>query len=161
MTRYGLLFLTFVLSLSLSFSSHAPTWAHGCGSVRVANEEIGRYRTTICIFPEPVQTGTVHVSIGLSDVETGKLLLNQPVTIALDGGEAIPAVHDNADNRLFHEADFELDEVGEYQITINIGDEQPIELMMTAEPAPLISVRTIAAVIAIVAVGIIYFVSRK
>lgn len=159
MARYRFFFFIFFFSFSLN--SHAPVWAHGCGSVRVANEEIGRYRATICVFPEPVQTGTAHISVALSDNETGKPLLNQPVTVALDDGEPIPAVHDNADNRFFHEADFELDEAREYQITVNIADEEPIVLGITAEPAPLISVRTIAAVVAIVAIGIIYVVSRK
>lgn len=159
MSRYWSILLT--LSLSLSYS-HAPAlWAHGCGAVRLANEEIGRYRTTICVFPEPVQTGTVHISVALSDVETNKPLLNQPVTVALDDSASIPAVHDNADNRFFHEADFELDEAGEYEITVNIADEEPVTLLITAEPAPLISVRMIAAVIATLAVGLIYFVSRK
>ncbi len=134
--------------------------AHGCGKVVIASESIDGYVVTVCHFPYPAETGTNHITVALADEAAEQPVLNRPITItATDGRQTLrhPATHDNATNRLLYEADFAIREAGVWDFAIEIeGVARPLTFTAAIAQASFFSAERIAAVIAVLVVGIIW-----
>lgn len=135
--------LLFLLALS------ARTYAHGGGTPRLVNAEAGPYRVFAWTSPEPLRTGTIHISIAITlPVEDGedveKLEGNQLAQAVTDAVvqillEPAPAQTDRqsassddklhleaklgATNRIYYETDAELPHAGVWLTKIYVeGD---------------------------------------
>lgn len=119
-------------------------FAHGGGEIQLANEPVGPYKVTIWLNPPaPQATRTLHITVGISAPPDDAPVLDAIVNIEIIdmvSGEVIfrtPATTAASTNRLFYETDFELSEVGTYQVnTVVEGNEGGGTAVFTMEVIP-------------------------
>lgn len=130
--------------LLMLFVTAAPLYAHGGGTPRIVNAELGSLIVSVWTQPDPLETGTVHITVALSEavrnangrVEPGEPLLNREIALLMRAPEAttfseiIPVTHENAANKLLYEADFDVATPGVWQMTLQVegAGELPFEL---------------------------------
>lgn len=165
--------LTLVMVL---FYTTADLFAHGGGTPRIINAELGSMVVSVWTQPDPLATGTVHITVALSEAnvtadgraEPGEPLLNREITLLLraPNGETppsiVPVTHDNAANKLLYEADFDVVTPGVWQMTLQVDDagELPFELeIQNASPLNWTVIGGVALVI--VLLGWIVWQRRK
>jgi hypothetical protein len=140
-----------LLSLVLLFGTSSHLYAHGGGTPRVINAELGSTVVSVWTQPDPLATGTIHITVALSEavvnadgrVEPGEPLLNREISLAMlapDAGAApvvVPVTHADAANKLLYEADFDVATPGAWQMVLQVADagEIPFALeIQTASP---------------------------
>jgi hypothetical protein len=129
-----------------------PVSAHGGGTPQVINAEVGPYVVSIWTQPDPIVTGTVHVTVSLSEqnvndngrVEPGVPVLNQEIVLlATLPDEGVPAIstrvtHADATNKLLYEADFDLEQTGTWQMELAINDAYELPFTLDVRtPSPI------------------------
>lgn len=116
---YQVLFV-FVLGWVLWFPMHVQ--AHGGGIPFVTNEPLGEFVASVWLNPSPLETGAIHVTVGLAKDES--VVLNQRINVMLVSAEngtlQAPATHENAANRFFYEADLEVANAGDYMLIVEV-----------------------------------------
>jgi hypothetical protein len=172
MTKFRFWVVLFVTGLLLV--SGLPVSAHGGGTPQVVNEAVGNYVVSVWTQPDPLVTGTVHVTVSLSErivndsgrIEPGQPVLNQEIVLITtapgedDPTDSIPVTHANAANKLLYEADFDLEQTGTWQIVmfVNGVDELPFTLDVRS-PSPINW--TVAGGIMLIVVVIGWFVLQR
>lgn len=102
--------------------------AHGGGTPRLVNEDIGPYWLSVWTSPDPPRVGELHLTIGLSEPGVGRsagdAVLGADVEVQLapqaTAEEAIVAAATNAQstNKLFYETDVQVPRTGTWDVTI-------------------------------------------
>jgi hypothetical protein len=157
-------FLIRILLAALIISWRIPTSeAHGGGTPRLQNAELGAYWVSAWTQPEPLRTGQVHITLALSEPpppgsnqqEAGAPVLNVPLELhfqPLDQrGEVVIAYasHEQAINKLFYEADSVLPRAGRWEVIIQApnpdGSPAIASFQVEVLPPPLIDVRWLLA----------------
>ncbi|MEZ4633876.1 MAG: hypothetical protein R2856_02660 [Caldilineaceae bacterium] len=114
-----------------------PRW-HGLP--QLTNEDIGPYRIFAWSDPEPAQVGSYHVAVALTESLAGDAsgfagqpVLNADVTVDLINlatGDMLTkkATHLDAVNKIYYEADFEVDTPGEWRVDLTVvGPDGPVQ----------------------------------
>lgn len=117
------------VAVTLLVTWTGTTFAHGgTGFPQLTNEDIGPYRIFVWSAPEPAQVGPYHVAVALTEsLEgdasgfAGQPILNADVTVNLvntSTGDTLTkkATHQDAVNKIYYEADFEVDTPGEWRV---------------------------------------------
>jgi hypothetical protein len=121
--------------------------AHGgTGTPQLTNEDIGPYRIFVWSAPEPPQVGPYHVAVAMTESLpgdasgfAGKPILNADITVTLThvaSGETLTkkATHQDAVNKIYYEADFEVPTPGEWSVHLAvIGPDGAAEAAYMAE----------------------------
>lgn len=123
-----------------------PALAHGGGTPQLVNEPAGPYLVSIWTTPRPLRVGELHVTVSLSEPEPdarggsrpGDPVLNRPLRLEVrDAAGAVvaevPVSHEEADNKLFYEADFWVEAAGEHTFTLIIDDSAQATFSATVE----------------------------
>ncbi len=110
-----------------------PLHAHGgTGTQQINNEDIGPYRVFVWSDPDPPQVGEYHVAVALTESLpddpsgfAGKPIFDADVTVTLthlESGQAFTdrATHENAANKVYYEARFQVPEPGEWQVQVAV-----------------------------------------
>lgn len=106
------------------------------GTVRIASEPAGRYFVSVFSSPTPLRTGEVDISVLVQDsseavVETVPVVVEAtPRAVEVGEGEREPApirhgaTREQATNKLFKAAKFEIGTPGEWEFRIHVGEEE-------------------------------------
>jgi hypothetical protein len=133
----GLVFLKglmMLLAIALAGTLVRLVYAHGGGTPRLTNTEVGPYWVSIWTQPEPVRVGTIHFTVAVSEpsgagttqAEPGVPVLDASVNIQLDGlDQPAPtltgaATHAEAVNKLFYETDLTVPVEGRWRATVSV-----------------------------------------
>ena len=109
-------------------------WAHGGGTPRLTNADVGPYWVSVWTHPDPLRVGKVHLTVAVSEPNTaggarreaGAPVLDATVQVQfkpLDHtGETLiaEATHAGATNKILYEADLELPQIGRWQAEIAV-----------------------------------------
>src|SRR5262245_6074967 len=111
-------------------NTRASLWADG-GAVRLSQRE-GNYQITVLTAPTPLRAGPIDVSVLVQTADTNALVSDAKVTVNATRrghpGQAVShlATTEEATNKLFRAANFELHHPGswEFEVTIDgpLGD---------------------------------------
>lgn len=133
-----------LLVVAVFFQPLASLHADG-GAVRFS-ERRGNYRITVFTSPTPLRAGPVDVSVFVQDAATGELVPEAQITVRASPHEnpresiSRRATTEEATNKLFQAAVFDLPEAGLWDMKILIeGLGEPVEVnfeMEAAEPLP-------------------------
>jgi hypothetical protein len=102
-----------------------PLLANG-GTVRVSRERIGPYLVSVFTSPTPLRTGEVDVSVLVQDSEAERVL-DVPVMVeavpvdAEAGGIRLEATRQQATNKLFKAAKFDVQGEGLWELRVHVG----------------------------------------
>jgi hypothetical protein len=112
------------------------------GTVRFSRQA-GGYRITLFTFPTSLRAGVVDFSVLVQAADSGKPLLDVPVTIqvypATDPQQRLggPATTAAATNKLFHAIALELSEPGRWQVEVAVhAPGEPIRLQTELDIGP-------------------------
>ncbi len=122
-----------IVTILLGFGKR-PLLAHGGGELVVGLESTGPYAVSVWINPpQPRVDEPVHFTIGLSSLADGNPVLDAEVLVemqlvegematstSLSTSVAAPATTAQSTNKLFYEADLDVDSIGTYDTTIKI-----------------------------------------
>jgi hypothetical protein len=106
----------------------APAGARGDGGELCYSGEKGGYRVAVFTAPVPAREGPVDISVLVQDAATGRARPDVPVTVSVHPAgrpcctERRPATEEEATNKLFRAATFELTRPGRWQVEVEIGD---------------------------------------
>ncbi|MCB0115250.1 MAG: hypothetical protein KDD84_14215, partial [Caldilineaceae bacterium] len=134
-------FWKFALTLVFLVTWTGSAFAHGgTGFPQLTNEDIGPYRIFAWSDPEPAQVGSYHVAVALTESLAGDAsgfagqpVLNADVTVDLINlatGDMLTkkATHLDAVNKIYYEADFEVDTPGEWRVDLTVvGPDGPVQ----------------------------------
>ena len=112
--------------LALSLPSHPQVSAHGGGTPKLINADIGPYWISAWVRPDPPQIDNFHLTIALSEPtdptaalrEAGPPILNATIQVQFqsvtDPNNVVTAIasHENATNKFLYEADLILPHPG-------------------------------------------------
>ena len=137
------------LSISLLILSALAVRASADGGMVRLSREVGAYRVTLFSAPTPFRAGPVDLSLLLQDAETGAAILDAEVLVRVrkSGGTTSAttylATHEQATNKLYYSALFELPSPGlwelETQITGALGSARVSCSIETAPPTPTVA----------------------
>lgn len=144
------LFWGFALALLFLIAWTDLSFAHGgAGFPQLTNVDIGSYRIFVWSDPEPPQVGPYHVAVALTEsLEgdasgfAGQPILNADITVNLVNTETSvvltnKATHLDAINKIYYEADFEVNTPGEWRVELLVvGPEGPAQATYTTQIAP-------------------------
>jgi hypothetical protein len=159
----------------LSLCPEGAAMAHGGGTLRLSNAPVGPYRLSIWTQPDVLRVGEVHLTLGVTEpgpegsLEAGPPILDATVVITarpLSGGEIVEllASRDNAANKLFYEADFELDQPGTWRFDVQVSGPQgggAAGFESDVSPPSALNVPLLAGVGVILAVVAWLFMGRR
>lgn len=105
-----------------------PLLANG-GTVRISREAVGTYLVSVFTSPTPLRTGEVDISVLVQDADR-ESVVDVPVWV-----EAVPvginttpvrhpATRQQATNKLFKAAKFDVTEPGEWEFVIRVGGDE-------------------------------------
>ena len=109
-----------------------PTRAIGPGTggskIRVSDEEIGPYILLVATSPLPVTPGQMSVWVRVTDATTDQLRRDAVVTVEATprgGGPTLnaQATHQNAGNDYDYVAHLEIEQTGQWDVTVFVEDE--------------------------------------
>jgi hypothetical protein len=114
-----------------------PLLANG-GTVRISREAVGPYLVSVFTSPTPLRTGEVDVSVLVQDIER-ESVLDVPVFV-----EALPvaaeaeavrheATRQQATNKLFKAAKFDIPGEGVWELRVRVGGEEGGAVSFQAE----------------------------
>ena len=134
MMDFRLIKLFLFLTLIFGYSA-GVAWAHGGGVPQLTNAEAGPYQVSVWTQPNPLQAGEAHFTVSVSEPpasdagegRAGSPVLGATIELQLKLAEepeqqalAVLATHEAAVNKLFYEADVELPEAGQWQVTYSV-----------------------------------------
>lgn len=101
--------------------------AHGGGELIIRSVEIGPYRISVWVNPPDPRANTpTHFTVGLASPVDNTPVLDANVSIEMEviNENAIvysaPATTDQSINKLFYEADLDINQAGQYKTTIKV-----------------------------------------
>ena len=100
----------------------------GGSKIRVSDEKIGPYVLLVATSPLPVTPGQMSIWARVTDANTDQLRRDSVVTVVATprgGGPMLTAeaTHQNAGNDYDYVAHFEVDQTGQWDITVYVEDE--------------------------------------
>lgn len=101
----------------------------GGSKIRVSDEHIGPYVLLVATSPLPVTVGQMSVWVRVTDGQTGKYRPDATVMIKatpLEGGSGpltAQATHKNAGNNYDYVAHLEVQNTGQWDVTVSVRDE--------------------------------------
>ncbi len=117
-----------VLLAFVALVTATPLMANG-GTVRISRAPVGLYLVSVFTSPTPLRTGEVDVSVLVQDAEQERIL-DVPIIVEahpLDT-EAAAVTHEatrqQATNKLFKAAKFDVLAEGEWEFSITVGGEE-------------------------------------
>lgn len=122
----------FITLLLLLFAVTPPALAIGPGTggskIRVSDEKVGPYILLVATSPLPVRVGQMSVWVRVTNDQTDQLLRDSTVTVAItprEGGSTLtaPATHQNAGNDYDYVAHFDVQETGQWDVTVSVVGE--------------------------------------
>jgi hypothetical protein len=105
-----------------------PVLANG-GTVRVSRQAVGPYLVSVFTSPTPMRTGEVDISVLVQDAGR-ESVLDVPVRVdAIPVGfqaDSVrhPATREQATNKLFKAAKFDVREPGEWEFLVRVGGDE-------------------------------------
>lgn len=107
-----------------------PVWAHGGGTLKIANEPIGAYQVSVWTAPAVPRGGDpLHVTVGVARRNDGRPVLDTAVQVEAfiaDGNQLLgsaAATTEQSVNKLFYEADLPAFDVGTVKIVVTVMGE--------------------------------------
>lgn len=103
-----------------------PAAAHTGGRLQLSAVTAGPFKLSVWTSPDPARVGELHVATAVTLAEDASPALDAAVAVQLEPLEgavttlSAPATTDNSDNKFLYEAILQLDEVGLYQVTIDV-----------------------------------------
>jgi hypothetical protein len=134
-TKYHAIYLRlalFVCGLFMLISYAAPALAIGPGTggskIRVDNKEVGPYSLLIATAPLPVTVGQMSVWVRVTGLEDNALRRDAQVLVSAtprDGGPTLTGegTHKNAGNDFDYVAHLDVQQAGQWDITVSVEDE--------------------------------------
>lgn len=117
--------------------------ARGDGGALRISQPAGDQRVSVFTSPTPLRVGRVDVSVFVQDAATSRQASDAVVfVVARPGGNRSQAIRrqataEQAANKLFQAAEFELPEAGRWEFTIEVGEtEKPATIAFEADVAP-------------------------
>ena len=121
--------LAFIITINC-FSQ--VVWGHGGGTPQLTNTQAGPYWVSVWTQPDPLLVGDVHFTISVAEPpasdstqnEAGNPVLEATVYLrftsltASNQSFTMQATHEDAVNKIFYEADVDISESGEWQVTV-------------------------------------------
>jgi hypothetical protein len=126
-----------LLLAAVTLAVAGPLLANG-GSVRISRAVVGPYLVSVFSSPTPLRTGEVDVSVLVQDA-VREAVLDVPVAVEAVpvGFEAAPvrqeATREQATNKLFKAAKFDVATAGEWKIEVRVGGEEGGTVWFQAE----------------------------
>ena len=124
----AVLIIILFFALGLFQPAHAIGPGAGGSKIRVSDERIGPYILLVATSPLPVTPGQMNVWVRVTDAATDQLRRDAVVTIeATPRGDGqtltAQATHQNAGNDYDYVAHLEVDQTGQWDVTIFVQDE--------------------------------------
>lgn len=140
----------------------APSVRANGGTVQVADQPAGPYVVTVFTSPSPVRAGAVDVSVLVQDqarqpVDDAQVTVTtEPINHGGPGG-SYPATRDQADNKLYYAAKFNLPAAGQWRFTVDVQGQRgggATAFALEAGGASVISPPLLVALLLLVPLGI-------
>lgn len=144
-----LLLIGLVGAISLVASARQAE-AHAGGQPQLINGQAGPFLVSVWSLPNPLVSGEVNFILAVAETQTingvdeAVVVLDADVELIFtsEAGETIrvDATHQNASNKLFYEAYFELPEAGEWNAVVNVnyeGESGSVPFVAAADAPPL------------------------
>lgn len=120
----------FLLFISLLAPSVVQAIGPGTGGskIRISDERVGPFILLVATSPLPVTVGQMSVWVRVTDIQTSQLRRDAVVSIRAtprEGGETLTAEasHKNAGNDYDYVAHFEVQDTGQWDVTVSVSDE--------------------------------------
>jgi hypothetical protein len=131
LAKARLVWLILLTSLLIGASSAVPPSTHADGGqIRIDSEPVGPFLISVFTDPTPVRVGVVDISIILEDAETGRIVFEPELMVALTPPNAetpqaaIAATSDQATQpELYRAVLTELPRAGRWLVTVEITDD--------------------------------------
>lgn len=122
------LWLAILAALAAAYPALAIGPGTGGSKIRVSDEQIGPYVLLVATSPLPVKVGQMSVWVRVTDAQTGQLRRNSTVMVKVaprqgDAPLTAAATHQNAGNDYDYVAHFQVDQAGQWDITVTVADE--------------------------------------
>lgn len=145
--------------------------AHAGGQPQLINGQAGPFLVSVWSLPNPLVSGDVNFILAVAETQTingideAVVVLDADVELIFtsEDGETIrvDATHQNATNKLFYEAYFELPEAGEWNAVVNVnyeGESGSVPFVASADTPPLNINWTLLGGIALVLLAVGWFI---
>ena len=112
--------------------NQSPVLANGATRELVKNQRVGPYELQVGILPGGPKVGNLHISILITDAESGNLVTDATVSVLAQGPEGstrigpVPAPN-TPQNPQFYDVDISLDAEGSWAVTLEIDAAQGTE----------------------------------
>ncbi len=124
----------------------APPLRGNGGTVRISNAVLGPYTVTIYSSPTPLRTGELDVSVMVQDSAGAVLtpwVMVEARPIELEGDATAEPVRKRATraeatNKLFQAAKFDVEESGDWEFTVEVGDAGSLSFSSAVVPTTLL-----------------------
>jgi hypothetical protein len=120
----------YLILTCLSMAQPALAIGPGTGGskIRVSDERIGPFILLVATSPLPVTVGQMSVWVRVSDAQTSQLRRDAVVTVTAtprEGGQPLTAqaTHKNAGNDYDYVGHFEVNNTGQWDISVSVEDE--------------------------------------
>jgi hypothetical protein len=116
------------LAAALLLAVVPPLLANG-GTVRLSRAAVGPYLVSVFTSPTPLRTGEVDISVLVQDAERESVLdvaiWVEAVPLGFDA-DAVrhPATRQQATNKLFKAAKFQVAEAGQWEFLVRVGGDE-------------------------------------
>lgn len=159
-----------LLLVALAFAlCAAPALGNG-GTVQVAGEPAGPYEVSVSTSPSPLVVGPIDVSVLVQQAGTRDYVHDARVVVTAEPlgssgrGVTSEATHEQATNKLFYAAKFELPTEGRWRIRVDVRGAAGAGLVHfevdVTKPTLLDRPLLAAALITLLAVPLLWWVSR-
>lgn len=100
----------------------------GGSKIRISDERVGPYILLVATSPLPVTVGQMSVWVRVTDIQTNQLRRDAVVNIRAtprEGGDTLTAEasHKNAGNDYDYVAHFEVQDTGQWDVTVSVAAE--------------------------------------
>ncbi len=147
----------------------APAFGNG-GTVQVASEPTGPYEVSVFMSPSPLVVGPIDVSVLVQQAGTRDYVHDARVIVTAEPpgssgtGVTSEATHEQATNKLFYAAKFELPTEGRWRIRVDVrgaagAGTVHFEVELT-KPTLLDRLLLVGALIALLTVALLWRLSR-
>ena len=138
----------------------SPLLANG-GTVRISRAPVGPWLVSVFSSPTPLRTGEVDVSVLVQDSSDASLDL--PVWVEAravgTGADAAPirraATREQATNKLFKAAKFDVDAPGEWEFRIEVGAAGAVSFQATLTEPTLMDRPYLLALLVLLPLGLV------
>ncbi len=153
-----------VVAAALLVGGTAPLLANG-GKVRVSRAPVGPYFVSVYSSPTPSRTGGQDVSVLVQD--SADRQVDVPLTLEVRragepaGSRTFAVTRGAATNKLFKAAKFALEEPGEWDFTVRVGDLGQVSYRATVERSTLLDHPYLIAMLVLVPVLLVGWLASR